>query len=69
MDAVVKDTMTVYAYRNHIYVKSTKAGQLDIYDVLSKLVVKNARYGEGITCVATLPKGVYIVKGKKVIVE
>lgn len=66
---VEKDTMIVYAYDNCIYVKSTKAGALDVYDMLSRLVVENARYGEGVTCVATLPKGVYIVKGKKVIVE
>ena len=59
----------VYAYQNGIYVKSAKAGTLDIYDMLSKLVVKNARYEEGITCVATLPTGVYIINGKKVIVK
>ena len=59
----------VYAYQNYIYVKSAKAGTLDIYDMLSKLVVKNARYEEGITCVATLPTGVYIINGKKVIVK
>ena len=59
----------VYAYQNHVYVKSAKPGELDIFDVLSRLVVKNARYGEGVTCVATLPTGVYIINGKKVIVE
>ena len=66
---ITDDKVLVYAYRDGIYVKSAKAGALDIYDVLSRLVVKNARYGEGVTMVATLPKGIYIINGKKVIVE
>ena len=59
----------VYAYQNCIYVKSAQAGTLDIYDILSKLVVKNAHYDVGVTPVAVLPKGAYIVNGKKVIVK
>jgi hypothetical protein len=59
----------VYAYQNCIYVKSARAGTLDIYDILSKLVVKNAHYDVGVTPVAVLPKGAYIVNGKKVIVK
>ena len=63
------DKIVIYTYGNNIYVKADKAGVLDIYDLLSRLVVKNARYGVGVTLVATLPKGVYIVDGKKVIVQ
>ena len=63
------DKIVIYTYGNNIYVKSEMAGVLDIYDLLSRLVVKNARYGEGVTMVATLPKGVYIVNGTKVIVK
>ncbi len=63
------DSIVVYTDHNHIYVKSTKAGTLDIYDILSRLIVKNAKYDEGITQVATLPKGIYIVNGHKVIVR
>ncbi len=63
------DSIIVYAYQNSIYVKSTKAGTLDIYDILSRLIVKNARYDEGITQIAVLPKGIYIVNGNKVIVK
>ena len=66
---IADDKVLVYAYRDGIYVKSAKPGALDIYDILSRLVVKNARYGEGVTMVATLPKGIYIINGKKVIVE
>ncbi|GEM_PF-1745402 len=66
---IADDKVLVYAYRDGIYVKSAKAGALDIYDILSRLVVKNARYGEGVTMVATLPKGIYIINGKKVIVK
>ena len=63
------DSIIVYAYQNSIYVKSTKAGSLDIYDILSRLIVKNARYDEGVTQIAVLPKGIYIVNGNKVIVK
>ena len=63
------DSIIVYAYQNSIYVKSTKAGTLDIYDILSRLIVKNARYDEGVTQIAVLPKGIYIVNGNKVIVK
>ena len=63
------DSIVVYADHNHIYVKSSKAGSLDIYDILSRLIVKNARYDEGVTQIAVLPKGIYIVNGNKVIVK
>ena len=66
---VENDNIVVYAYQNCIYVKSTKAGTLDIYDILSRLIVKNARYDEGVTQIAVLPKGIYIVNGNKVIVK
>ena len=63
------DDLVVYADHNNIYVKSSKAGALDIYDILSRLIVKNAQYDEGVTQVATLPKGIYIVNGNKIIVR
>ena len=63
------DDLVVYADHNNIYVKSSKAGMLDIYDILSRLIVKNAQYDEGVTQVATLPKGIYIVNGNKIIVR
>jgi hypothetical protein len=63
------DSIIVYAYQNCIYVKSSKAGSLDIHDILSRLIVKNARYDEGVTQIAVLPKGIYIVNGNKVIVK
>ena len=63
------DSIVVFVDHDNIYVKSSKAGTLDIYDILSRLIVKNAQYDEGVTLVATLPKGIYIVNGKKVIVR
>lgn len=63
------DSFIVYVYQNQIYVKSTKPGTLDIYDLNSRLVEKNVRYEEGITPVAILPNGIYVVKGKKLIVK
>ncbi|MEE1083705.1 MAG: choice-of-anchor Q domain-containing protein [Paludibacteraceae bacterium] len=63
------DSIVVFVDHDNIYVKSSKAGTLDIYDVLSRLIVKNAQYDEGVTLVATLPKGIYIVNGKKIIVR
>ena len=63
------DSIVVFADNNHIYVKSAKSGTLDIYDILSRLIVKNAKYDEGVTQVAVLPKGIYIVNGQKVIVK
>ena len=69
VEDAVDDEIIVYAYDNCVYVKASKPGALDIYDLLSRLVVKNARYDEGVTQVATLPKGVYVVKGKKMVVE
>ena len=63
------DSIVVFADNNHIYVKSAKSGTLDFYDILSRLIVKNAKYDEGVTQVAVLPKGIYIVNGQKVIVK
>lgn len=63
------DSFVIYAYQNQIYVKSTKPGTLDIYDLHSRIIVKNVRYEEGITPVAILPKDIYVIMGKKVMVE
>ena len=63
------DSIVVYTFQNSIYVKSSKAGSLDIYDILSRLIVKNAKYDTGISQVAILPKGIYIVNGEKIIVR
>ena len=65
----LNDSIVVYVDHDNVYVKSTKAGMVDIYDILSRLIVKNAQYDEGVTKVATLPKGIYIVNGKKIIVR
>ncbi len=66
---VMNDEFIVYASQGCVYVKSTKSGTVDVYDVLSRLIVKGAPYSEGVTMVATLPKGIYIVEGKKIIVR
>lgn len=63
------DSFVIYAYQNQIYVKSAKSGTLDVYDLHSRIIVKNVRYEEGITPVAILPKGIYVIMGKKVMVE
>ena len=59
----------VYSIKGDIYVKSESEGEFDIYDITSRLVVKNTQYGKGVTKIATLPMGVYIIKGQKVIVR
>ena len=69
VENVYVDSLVVYVDHNNVYVKSTKSGMVDIYDILSRLIVKNAQYDEGVTLVATLPKGIYIVNGKKIIVR
>lgn len=66
---VEDDRVIVYSKQNHIYVEASKPGSVDIYDIVSRLVVKDAKYGEGVSCVATLPCGVYIVNGYKLIVK
>lgn len=66
---VENDEIVVYTSQNRIYVKSSKSGILDIYDVLSRLIVKNAQYGEGITQIAMLPNGIYIINGEKLFVK
>ncbi|MCQ2191143.1 MAG: hypothetical protein MJY63_05900, partial [Paludibacteraceae bacterium] len=66
---MINDEFAVYASKGCVYVKSTKSGTVDVYDVLSRLIVKSAPYSEGVTMVATLPKGIYIIEGKKIIVR
>lgn len=65
---IKNDDIVIFVSENCIYVKSSSEGYVDIYDILSRLVVQNAHYREGVTNVAVLPKGTYIIKGKKVIV-
>ena len=63
------DSIVVYTFQNSVYVKSSNAGELDIYDILSRLIVKNAKYDEGVSKVAVLPRGIYIINGEKIIVK
>ncbi len=63
------DEIVIYSRQNGLYVIAQQSGSLDIYDIVSRLIVKDAKYGLGISHVATLPSGVYIVNGKKLIIK
>lgn len=63
------DEIIIYTDHNNIYVKSSKEGELNIYDVLSRLVKKNVQYHKGVTNVGELPNGIYIINGNRIIVK
>lgn len=69
-DAVsTRQGFSLFVNDGDVYILSTSAGTADVYDVSARLMIRNVKYGVGVTKVGTLHTGTYIINGEKIILR
>ncbi|HOI28103.1 MAG TPA: hypothetical protein PKZ15_11755, partial [Paludibacteraceae bacterium] len=58
----------VYSANQTLYIKSSKAGSAILYNELGQAILF-VKYDEGLTAVDGLSKGIYFIKGEKVVIR